>query len=755
MKLQSLELSGFKSFAKKGILSFDSSISAIVGPNGSGKSNVAEAFRFVLGEQSIKNMRGKRGEDLIFNGTDGNSRMNKASVKITFDNSDRKISIDFDQVTIERVVHRDGVNEYFLNGSQVRLRDISELLAEANIGSTGHHIISQGEADRVLNSSLKDRKSMLEDALGLKVFQYKKKESERKLEKTRENINQVQSLRKEIAPHIRFLKRQVEKIEKTKELQSDLTKKYQEYFKRETEYLKNEESEIKREQEEPVEKLQKVQSSIKNLRIEIESNKSKGNESSELLGFESEYTEIRKEKDIYLRSLGSLEGEIRTLIRLLEEEQNRQEEDITISHSVFVRFTKEGKRLLALISNARSIDDAKDFLEELSDTLDVFESEFISSKPTNDRLIALESQIKEMKGEKDTLEKSLLDTEEKERLLQSKIALVKNSIEESKTGTLEAEKKVLELMAEESNIQNVLHYLQDRQSNLIRAKGDLEQELREARVLIGPSVFDFDSAVSVETGKLLTNDLILSEDRSKQLERKRIIERQKVRLEDAGITGSEDVLKEYNETSERDEFLIKEIEDLETSSASLEELINNLSEEISVKFNDGIKKINKEFTEFFSLMFGGGHASLSVVKAPTRKKKKDEELDLTDEVPEEEEAEDGVDIKIDLPRKRVKDMMMLSGGERALTSIALLFAMSAVNPPPFIILDETDAALDEANSRKYGDMIVNLSKHSQLILITHNRETMSRAGVMYGITMQSGITQTLSIKFEEGLQYAK
>ena len=113
MRLTSLEISGFKSFAKKDSFSFETPISAIVGPNGSGKSNVAEAFRFVLGEQSIKSMRGKKGEDLIFNGTNKISRQNKAAVKITFDNKDRLLKIDFDQVILERVVHRDGQNEYY------------------------------------------------------------------------------------------------------------------------------------------------------------------------------------------------------------------------------------------------------------------------------------------------------------------------------------------------------------------------------------------------------------------------------------------------------------------------------------------------------------------------------------------------------------------------------------------------------------------------------------------------------------------
>src|SRR3989344_2327890 len=126
MYLKELTIAGFKSFAKKGELEFSSPITAIVGPSGSGKSNVAEAFRFVLGEQSMKSMRGKRGEDLIWNGSAEVSRAGRASVKLWLDNTGKIFTIDFDEVTIERVVNRDGNNEYFLNGSQVRLKDVFE-----------------------------------------------------------------------------------------------------------------------------------------------------------------------------------------------------------------------------------------------------------------------------------------------------------------------------------------------------------------------------------------------------------------------------------------------------------------------------------------------------------------------------------------------------------------------------------------------------------------------------------------------------
>jgi chromosome segregation protein len=240
-----------------------------------------------------------------------------------------------------------------------------------------------------------------------------------------------------------------------------------------------------------------------------------------------------------------------------------------------------------------------------------------------------------------------------------------------------------------------------------------------------------------------------------QVERRRNIEKVKIRIEEMGGGSSEEVLKEYKDVEERDVFLMKEIEDLEKSAGSLKQLIAELDQKIDIKFKEGILKINAEFQKYFMLLFSGGSASLKVVREQKRKKS-DTDIELNpDAIPEEDEGEEGIDITVDLPKKKVKALMMLSGGERALTSIALLFAISQVNPPPFIILDETDAALDEANSKKYGDMIENLAKYSQLIVITHNRETMSRAGVLYGVTMLTGMSKLLSIKFEEAVAVAK
>ncbi len=230
----------------------------------------------------------------------------------------------------------------------------------------------------------------------------------------------------------------------------------------------------------------------------------------------------------------------------------------------------------------------------------------------------------------------------------------------------------------------------------------------------------------------------------------------KIRLEESGAIGSEDILKEYQETTEREQFLMRELADLESSSEKLKQLIDELTKTLEVRFADGVAKINTQFDAFFKLMFDGGGASLVSVKEKKLKRGASHEGDEDEADEEDIEVQEGIDIQLSIPNKRVKGIHMLSGGERALISIALIFAMSQVNPPPFLILDETEAALDEANSRRYGDMIENLAKKSQLILITHNRETMSRAGVLYGITMgNDGISKLLSVKFEEALAVAK
>lgn len=757
MLLKSLEINGFKSFAKKSLLEFSTPITSVVGPNGSGKSNAAEAFRFVLGEQSIKSLRGKKGEDLIFNGSAEGGRTNRACVKLTFDNSSKFLPIDFDEVTLERIVHRDSVNEYLINGSQVRLKDISELLASAHIGTSGHHIISQGEADRILNANMRERREMIEDALGLKIYQYKKNESERKLEKTKDNIEKVESLRRELAPHIRFLRKQVEKIEKARLLREELVLLYKEYLKRETIYITSEKVRIHNDMHLPKAELADLETNLAHAKSVLESSKIESPKTFELMSLEESLRALDTNKNELLREAGRIEGEVYSIERLIKREKEAlMREDTKTVYLRDVEMVAKNIESLALESaQVSDIEQIRALVQKIKDELRAF-VEHNKGVISTDSIASYENDLNDLSEKRANLEGKILSVKNDEVLMREKITGIKSEIDKDKEGSMEAEKNIFKIIARQNELYAVVSSLRGEENRLQLEDAEFKRELEEARVLAGRESVNYDEfEIKNIEGQLQDNESIISENRTLQHDRRRNIEKIKIRLEEMGGGGSEDVMKEFKEVEERDSFLTKEIIDLEQSSISLSSLIKELEEKINLEFKQGIEKINIAFTDFFKKMFGGGSATLRVVKEA--KKKKSDLLEVENfEENMDDEYNEGIEIDVLLPFKKTKGLMMLSGGERALTSIALLFAISQVNPPPFIILDETDAALDEANSKKYGDMIEALAKYSQLILITHNRETMSRAGVLYGVTMGAGgASKLLSIKFEEAVAVAK
>lgn len=750
MYLKSLEISGFKSFAKKCNLDFKSSITAIVGPNGSGKSNVAEAFRFVLGEQSIKSLRGKRGEDLIWNGSQEVPRAGRAFVKTVFDNSKKVFNVDFDEVSIERVVNRDGTNEYSINGSPVRLKDVLELLSGSNIGASGHHIISQGEADRILSANIKERRSMIEDALGLKIFQYKREESERKLAKTAENITQVESLRREIAPHLRFLKRQVDKMSKAVETKDKLAVLYKEYLKRESLYLdfnKKINSELKGPL---IEKSKQLEDAIDKAEDVLASSDRSDGKSQRLLAVDENIRISRRSKDQLERELGKVEGEMNANLSIIENENRKlRSVEASIAFAEVEKMADEVFRDSERGQNESNIDSVKSILKSIGKKIKNFLDSNKKTETTS-MMEELKYRVETLGEEKKKLEDKINKEVENLAVLDKSYNEIRAEIEAEKDSERGAEREIFRISSELSAVNNEINTLRLKEESLKSLEENLSNEMREVAVILGNMALGFDKVeVSVEDVK--------AEARQLQEERRKELEKMKIRLEEFGAAGGEEVLKEYNDVSERDQFFEKELNDLKNSSIALQKIIDELDEKLDVEFKEGIRKINISFQDFFALMFGGGTAKLQVVKSQkTKIKYNPENEDSVEEIPEEEDSEEGIDIDVSLPKKRIKGLTMLSGGERALTSIALLFAMSQVNPPPFIILDETDAALDEANSKKYGDMIEQLSKYSQLILITHNRETMSRAGIIYGVTMGSnGVSRLLSIAFDDAVAVAK
>ncbi|MEK7063525.1 MAG: AAA family ATPase, partial [Patescibacteria group bacterium] len=647
MLLSRLDVAGFKSFAKKTSFDFGTPVVAIVGPNGSGKSNVAESIRFVLGEQSMKSMRGKRGEDLIWNGSNASPRAGRASVAITFDNSSRFLTVDFDEITVERAVNRDGTNEYRLNGSQVRLKDIQELLAGANIGQTGHHIISQGEADKILSASPRDRREMLEDALGLKVYQYKKVEALRKLDKTEENMRQVEALRREIAPHLRFLKKQVEKVEKAEELRTAGVLRYQVYFKREDEYIRSQKMQLDAEHSALRAELQGVSAQVTEAKMHL-ARSAEDKRAGKIVDLSQSLDRARAERSEASRRAARIAGQVETLARVTER--------ASVPAAEVARLADESEQGLLRLADGPStalIEFAKGVLRKFR--------ELTRSAQSGDADLA---SLQKQQADAEVEEKELAV---KEGALAAELELIRSELDSAREATREKERSLFELTSTEREIRHRMTATESSLEHLRLIDEEFKRELAEVAPLIGREVLQY-------KGDALDAGVKASPwAREEQEREKRDLEKLKIRLEEMGAAGGAEVMKEYKDASEREQFLEKEIADLTQSSAQLKALIVDLEKELGKRFDDGIGAINKEFARFFSLMFDGGTASLARIQEAVRKPKL---LDLGDGGDEDEgdaeidgetkEVIEGIEISLNIPRKRIKSLVMLSGGERAL-----------------------------------------------------------------------------------------
>ena len=222
MYLKNIEIHGFKSFANKINFQFHNGITGIVGPNGSGKSNVADAVRWVLGEQKTKQLRSSKMEDVIFAGTENRKPMGYAYVAITFDNADHKLNIDYDEVTVSRRLFRSGESEYMINGTQVRLKDVNELFYDTGIGKEGYSIIGQGQIDRILSGKPEERRELFDEAAGIVKFKRRKNDAMKKLDDQNQNLVRVSDILGELERQVVPLEKQCEKAKKYLVLKEDL-----------------------------------------------------------------------------------------------------------------------------------------------------------------------------------------------------------------------------------------------------------------------------------------------------------------------------------------------------------------------------------------------------------------------------------------------------------------------------------------------------------------------------------------------------
>jgi chromosome segregation ATPase len=732
--LKRLELNGFKSFADKVVLEFPVGITAVVGPNGSGKSNIVDAIRWLLGEREAKNLRGAKVEDLIFAGTSKRSRVGQAQASLHFENKNNFFPVDFAEVSVLRQISRDGVSRYFLNKSEILLRDLIDFFAKARLGSRGLIVVTQGNSDVFVQASPTGRREMIEEILGLREYKIKRIDAEHRLKNSQVNLDKARALIDEILPHLRSLKRQTSRWEKRGFLENELKDLENKFFGSQL-------REIKEKTQEVIKKINDSQaefSALKKIKedAELEQARVEASQSSEhkdLRVINEQIQAVIEKRNLLQKELGRLEAQL---------EMGRESQTPRQTHSI--------QKLVDLIGKIKN--KLESVLDESADKIKKTIKEIIaeiesvvsgSAKQTSGELnLDVKTQFDKTNHALSLLERELASLKEKEAKLEQgqeqfyksfKIAVA--AVETAKENIEKWEARHREYLFEKERLDF--------------KRGEIERQIMQAGR--NPSEFK-DAEFSVSPADL------------PELER-RIF---KLRGDLASIGEVDEVLvKEARETDSRYQFLKKESEDLEKAVSDLKKLIKELSYKIETEFNKSMGRINEEFGKFFALMFDGGRAKLKIEKlkikdeklegdseestsgeSPSDKNEADKNEAVEEEVAEEE---GGVEIEVRLPRKKINSLEMLSGGERSLVGIAALFALISVSPPPFLVLDEIDAALDERNAKRFADMLKEFSKKTQFIIITHNRATMEVADVLYGVTLaEDGTSKILSLKLESG-----
>ncbi len=873
MHLKRLEIHGFKSFAHKTTMEFSKGIIAIVGPNGSGKSNVADCLRWVLGEQSAKLMRGKKADDVIFAGSDKKTRLGFAEVAATFDNSDRRIPVDAPEVSIGRRVDRSGNSEYLINGQQVRLLDIVDLVLKSNIGTSRYTVIGQGTIDQMVLSGATEVKSLVDEASGVKSYYIKRDKSLRRLEQTAQNLMRAEDLIAEIEPRLKSLRRQAKKMEARTEIEQELKLLQREYFGKTFWLLKEQidfyEAQISNLSAERT----RSENQQKTLRLEAEELE-KGNHGQleKYRGIQQHLEHLQKQKNKILEELslvrGKMQGqksgvagdpktlqvEIHTLSKKIEEiteqihktqhEQAGLKSQVAGQQQLLADIKAKLASLYSQAQGGMGQMDWSGFEKEFLD-LDRLVGEFYKNLEENrpwqevqavavglrqqfykfkevvkssvldpHRINQVQQQIALMQNEKEEVDQALHNLQvglskteiylnflhkDQESLEQQKLHFdlelkkaASHSLDEFLEGMLEEEgrlKKQVDALAREIlEVEDLFKKQQSEQSQLQKNLHRIEMSLRDQQDELS-KIKDKISGLSVEKAKYDTQMEVLAEEvrrilgqetfinigeakiesRTPDLENR--IQRLRNQLEMIG--GMDELtLKEYQETEARYTSLYTQVEDLKKSLQDLRNIIDELDEHIKVKFNEAFHRINEKFEQYFRILFNGGRAYLTVIKNEEQKAEAAEEENAEEAAetdlgmrPEEKIVAKyekgasnivGIDIKATPPGKKLSSIQALSGGERSLTSIALLCSLLTCFPSPFVVLDEVDAALDDANTIRFGQILGTLSGQTQFLTITHNRETMAQANILYGVTMgDDGVSKLLSVKLEQAKAFAK
>jgi len=921
--LKRIEILGFKSFADRTVIELTDGITALLGPNGCGKSNIVDALKWVLGEQSLRRMRAEKMDDVIFSGSENREALSVAEVSLIIANEAAHLEIERPEISIKRRLFRDGESEYYLNGSPVRLKDIREVFFDTGVGKSAYSVMEQGRIDQVLSTRPEERRHIFEEAAGITKYKVKGSEAERKLKKTEENINQVESILSEVRRGYETLKKQTEKTleyrslkeglfeqdrnlkliqwkelekkheKKSKKLQSQLDKHLKLMKKvdaikatlaTELDSVNEMESQLIENQKRfygmdlEKENLERHLEDIRERRDETEFTRQaagarekkaieslsslselRRNRETALAGFRDHLQEIERNIATLQKSINAAEDRLRgnaeETLRVEKsfscEEEHREElqeklrsltDDIVheldrglkdsgydrgarrvLENSIVelmeeIRIRVEGRaRLLIdqkqlssgdaaleLLDNAaedfqgvlRSLNSLKNLFSDYRGSGAAFLEDFLAPEGIITRKRDLDVKIMASAERTKEFKNRIAELSKEKTAMLSRIAKAKNTLEDHRvaqartaTQTAAAEDSLSSLTreaeGEETRLEETrrqiatdearIRNLDEQEIAIIARRKELEKQQEQLRL----EMAELEGGIDAENKSMSgceTKLIELNEERAHlkigkekiRLEMSHVEDEIRLLFENFKDRNSRDLAEyaefkdsidcplkeikeqlattrkklkvlghvnlmapeEFLEVSERYDFLTHQLDDLRKAKENLIQVTEQIRRETSELFMQTFKEIREHFHEVFRRLFGGGRA----------------EIRLTDQ---DDPLNSGIEIYAQPPGKRLENISLLSGGEKSLCAVALMFATYQVKPSPFCVLDEIDAALDDANVQRFGSLLMEFGQKSQIMVITHNKKTVTCAQTLIGITMQeSGISRLISLKID-------
>ena len=803
MKFKELEVSGFKSFAEKTNFYIERGLTGIVGPNGCGKSNVVEALRWCMGETSAKSLRGLGMEDVIFNGTSDLPSKNICEVSIKLENDEDIAQYkNTPEIEIKRKLEKDKGSKYFINGKEVRAKDVQILFADLSTGPHSPSMVSQGRVGALITAKPTDRRAILEEAAGIAGLHARRHEAELRLNAAENNLKKADDVTRQIENQLKNLLKQAEEASKYKEI-SDEIRRY------EAAIIFLNAASVEDEINVSSEKLNENEDEISAINIEINFNENeieKLNSEIKPISIESnelvknlqklniEFDQINKDEERVNLEIEKLKKDI----KLTYSDINREKEIIANSTNNVERLTGERDEILVIEKNYYEIE--KKATDDYKISLNSLNSAKESLKSFFNRLISIIKNKEDANEEdiKKEFEENLTNIEDKQEKYASRFGkydLVKQEAIKRKERLDNIDKEIKNWRDLKENSSNKLGELKEKLKlleNNLEKEDDRPRQIAEKRGSYQQSIKNYEKDIeNISSSLILKQDKIdklnielkkINETKLEKTESKvrhqTIVENLRSKIKDfqkrslmdfnldlqsiPGFSNIENIkemkledayshldilkkgrdslgavnLRADNETKELQEKIDKMMEDRKDLVQGLQKLkssINDLNQKGRERLLDAYDKVNRKFNDVYTKLFAGGNARLELIES-------------------DDPLEAGLELLVSPPGKKLQSITLLSGGEQALTALALIFAVFLINPAPICVLDEVDAPLDDANVTRFNSLLDDLTKitSTKFLIITHHALTMSKMNRLYGVTMADrGVSQLVAVNLDK------